>query len=122
VLDCEKVQWFIGAAPFEEMEGNLEHKVRNISDGKEAVLTGRLTFADHKDFRNLIGMLNEPGMKRFVFDLSGVEFIDSAALGMLLLARDTAAGRGIHVVLKGAQGQVKRIMTVANFGALFTIE
>lgn len=100
----------------------MDHQIRNLPDGKEIVLAGRLTFADHAGFRDLIALLNEASVKRFVFDLNKVEFVDSAALGMLLLARDTAAGRSIQVVLRGAKDQVKRIMEVARFDTLFTLE
>lgn len=100
----------------------MEHTVRNVADGKEVILTGRLTFADHNGFRSIIAMFQEPGNKRFVLDLSAVEFIDSAALGMVLLARDTAISKGVGLVLKGAKGQVKRIMEVAKFNKLFAME
>ncbi|MBI5121151.1 MAG: STAS domain-containing protein [Rhodospirillales bacterium] len=100
----------------------MEHSVRPISDGKEVVLTGRLTFADHNGFRSIIAMFQEPGSRRFVLDLSAVEFIDSAALGMVLLARDTAISKGISLILKGAKGQVRRIMEVAKFNKLFAME
>lgn len=100
----------------------MEYKIKPTSNGREIALSGRMTFADHASFREMISMFDEPGIKKCVFDLSGSEYADSAALGMLLLARDTAAGKGISLVLKGAKGQVKRIMEVAKFGALFTIE
>ncbi|MBF0093214.1 MAG: STAS domain-containing protein [Alphaproteobacteria bacterium] len=100
----------------------MNHEIRTVGDEKEVLLSGRLTFADHVGFRSLIALLDEPGLRRLVFDLNGVEFVDSAALGMLLLARDSAAGRGVRVVLRGARDQVKRIMEVAQFDTLFTIE
>ena len=100
----------------------MNHEIRTTEDGKEVLLSGRLTFADHVGFRSLIALLDEPGLKNLVFDLGNVEFVDSAALGMLLLARDTAASRNIHVVLRGARDRVKRIMEVAQFDTLFTIE
>lgn len=100
----------------------MNHEVRTIGDGKEVILSGRLTFADHVGFRSLIALLDEPGLKQLIFDLSAVDFVDSAALGMLLLARDTAASNNIYVVLRGARDRVKRIMEVAQFDTLFTIE
>ncbi|MBF0560448.1 MAG: STAS domain-containing protein [Alphaproteobacteria bacterium] len=89
--------------------------------GKDIVITGRMTFADHKEMRDIIAMFSQPGFGSITFDLSGVEFIDSAAMGMLLLARETAISRQSQVTLKGARDQVKRIMAVAKFDALFTL-
>ncbi|MEO5373756.1 MAG: STAS domain-containing protein [Alphaproteobacteria bacterium] len=100
----------------------MEYKTRDIQDGREIAINGRMTFADHNAMRDIIATFEAAGLKKIVFDLSGVEFIDSAALGMLLLARETAISRQAHVVLRGARDQARRIMAVAKFDKLFTVE
>ena len=99
----------------------MEHTIHDSQGGKEVAISGRMTFADHKIMRDIIAKFSEPGFNKVTFDLSKVDFIDSAALGMLLLARETALSRQSHVTLKGARDQVKRIMTVAKFDTLFTL-
>lgn len=96
----------------------MEHSVQTTSGGKEYRLSGRLTFADYSGFKSLIDQFQNSSGKRVVFEMSDVEFIDSAALGMILLARDVALSNGVTLSLKGAKGQVKRIMEVAKFGKL----
>ena len=57
-----------------------------------------------------------------VIELSGLDFIDSAGLGMLLIVRDAAAAHSAKVVLRGAREQAKRLIQVARFDSLFTVE
>lgn len=100
----------------------MEHKVHNTSTGQEIMLRGRFTFADHEGFRGVVHLMDEPGAKRIVFDLSGLEFVDSAGLGMFLIAREAAERKKLQLVLRGAQGQVKRMLDLGRFDALFTIQ
>lgn len=85
-------------------------------------LQGRLTFGDHSIFRKLIDEIRVQEAATQILDLSGVEFIDSAGLGMLLLARDEGEKSCATVILKAAQGQVRRMLEVARFDTLFNLE
>lgn len=101
----------------------------NIStsqSGGETVVTlaGRFTFSAHATFRDvLVGHVEAMSSGgRVTFDLAGVEFVDSAALGMLLLAREAARRRSGAITIRGASGQVRRMLDVSRFDTLFTIE
>lgn len=92
-----------------------------IHDGVSAEihLAGELTFAAHRKFRNVVANLGERTPEQVTFDLSRVEYIDAAGLGLLLVARDAVSGAGGRSTLKGAQGQVGRMLAVARFADLF---
>lgn len=60
-------------------------------------------------------------MKCVVVDLQQVQYIDSAALGILLLLRDKAAAQGAKVELANLQGTVKDVLEIANFHKIFSI-
>ncbi|WP_073954811.1 STAS domain-containing protein [Thalassospira sp. TSL5-1] len=85
-------------------------------------MSERFTFSDHTVFRKLIDELSGLNSLTRIFDLSGIEFIDSAGLGMLLLARDEAEKNQATIILRGAKGQVKRMLEVARFDTLFQME
>ncbi len=92
-------------------------------DGQLSVrLQGRVTYADHAQFRQIINQVRGATAATVVVDLAEVEFIDSAGLGMLLMMRDTAESRSASVVLRGAQGQVARIIAASKFESLFALE
>ncbi|MCG8504888.1 MAG: STAS domain-containing protein [Sphingomonadales bacterium] len=92
-----------------------------VDDVFEVRIVDRLTFADHEEFRKVLKRISEGGFKSIVFDLQNLEFIDSAGLGMFLLAKDEADSRGQSVTLKGANGNIKKMLNVAQFDTLFKI-
>lgn len=85
-------------------------------------LRGRLTFNDHAKLRGLIREMLQLPAKRQVLDLSTLEFVDSAGIGMLLIAREELANADKTLVLRAAQGQVKRVLTVAQLSKIVAIE
>lgn len=82
---------------------------------------GRMTHADHRGFRGVLAAINEAASKRIVFDLGKAEFMDSSALGMLLIVRDAAVQQSRVVVLKGAQGQVEKLIAIGKLHKYFEI-
>ncbi|MEB3210715.1 MAG: STAS domain-containing protein [Leptolyngbyaceae bacterium] len=94
-----------------------------VSDGTcNVTLRGKFTFNDHPEFRGLLTQIEEGNATRFVLNLSQVEFIDSAALGMLLLALDATEKHQKKLLLRGAEGQVRKMFEMANFHTLFKME
>ena len=91
-------------------------------EGQALVLhvQGFFDFSLHKDFRQ--AYKNEEGVRRYVIDLAGTEYMDSSALGMLLLLREFASERGAEVILRNCSREVRKILEIANFQRLFHIE
>ncbi len=87
-----------------------------------AFLNGRFTFADHQAFRDLLRHIGSTKLDRFVIDLSAVEFLDSAALGMLLVASDACHDAGSSFLVQSPRGQVRRTLDIAEMGAVFAIQ
>jgi anti-anti-sigma factor len=85
-------------------------------------VSGEFTFTDHSQFKQMIVELFEAKGATVTIDLSKLEFIDSAGLGMLLLARDEAKKHDRQLILKRPGGQVKRMFGVTKFNTLFTVE
>ncbi len=100
----------------------MQFELKSAANSQELWLTGRFTFTDYASFRKLVGEVVETRVPKIVVDLSRVDFMDSAALGMLLLARDEASRRNQSLILRGAKGQVKRVLEVARFDSMFVME
>jgi len=85
----------------------------------ELLLEGRFTFADHESFHRLIDELGNSRPSHCIIDLSSVTYLDSAAVGMLLLMRE----RLDHgkIVLKGGSPSIKELIRIAKLGTLFEI-
>jgi anti-anti-sigma factor len=71
-------------------------------------VSGRFSATNQNEFRARSSeVLKTHGSSEIRVDLSAVDYIDSSALGMLLVLRDKATANGGRVVLNGASGSVK---------------
>jgi len=91
-------------------------------DEASVSLGGDLTFADHVAFREVADRLAATSDKTIVIDVAKLDFIDSAGLGMLLIAREEALKGNRTLVLRGAKGQVSRMFALTKFDTLFSVE
>jgi anti-anti-sigma factor len=91
-------------------------------DGKTViVLQGRFDFNAHREFRECVEQSVKESSSQIEVDLLGVDYLDSSALGMLLMLRDRAKGVAKEVALANARGSVRQVIDIANFGKLFSI-
>lgn len=95
----------------------------NIVDNKAKVtLAGRFDFTLHKEFREVTQrMLDENELKHIEIDLKDVDYLDSSALGILLLLKDRATQRGANICITGCRDNIRQILEIANFNKLFNI-
>ena len=84
-------------------------------------LSGQLTFSDNQKFKEIIESLNQVGIRALEMDFSGITFIDSAGLGMLLLLRDNCNERHIPITIISPVGQVQKVFQISKFDQLFKI-
>ena len=82
-------------------------------------ISGRFDFNLHKDFRKAYEEF--PPASKFVVDLAQAEYIDSSALGMLLLLRDHAGGDKASIEITHCSQDIYKVLKIANFHQLFNI-
>jgi len=99
----------------------MEYTIKRDVDAAEVRFSGRLTFADQEAFRGLLSVFDEVSGGSVVFDLDGLDFVDSSGLGMFIIARDAARRRSVDFTMRGARDEVKRLIEVARFGRLFNL-
>lgn len=97
----------------------MPYDIRTVGKAAEVRLRGQLTFAQHRSFRRVVDNLERTAPAQVVLDLSDVEYIDAAGLGLLLVTREVVSGAGGLVELKGARGPVGRMLRIAGVGDLF---
>lgn len=84
-------------------------------------VAGRFDFSSHQEFRKLYESA-PVDVKQYVIDMTDATYLDSSALGMLLLLRDHAGGDNASIRIVNSNPDVKKILTISNFGQLFTLE
>ena len=84
-------------------------------------LKGRFDFQVHQEFKRTVEGLIRAGRSELTLNLSQVSFIDSSALGMLLLARESCEKAGGAVVLDRPQEYVDKVLKLCHFDQLFQV-
>lgn len=84
-------------------------------------LRGDFTYEAHRTFKMACQqVLGVEGVDQLEIDLAGVDYLDSAALGMLLLLNERFGQRSIRLL--HAKGSVRAVLDMANFGRVFVLE
>jgi len=93
------------------------------SSGKELTvkIDGRFDFSAHQEFRDAYEGI-PADVNSYVVDLGDTSYLDSSALGMLLLLRDHAGGDNANIKIIKCNEDVRKILTISNFEQLFTIQ
>jgi anti-anti-sigma factor len=81
---------------------------------------GRFDFGRHQEFRESYERLDKKP-ESIVVDLKEATYLDSSALGMLLLLRDHAGGDESDIRVVNSSSDVKKILAISNFDKLFDI-
>ena len=92
-------------------------------DGNQVTIyiQGRFDFSAHQEFRSAYEKLASTPTQYRV-DLQGTSYLDSSALGMLLLLRDFAGGEKSVIQIVNSTPDVKKILLISNFEQLFDIQ
>lgn len=95
----------------------------NVSSSIATIdVVGRFDFSAHRGFKSAYDpLLGNSEIATIDINLSGVDYMDSSALGMLLMLRERALAGNKKVVLSKPNHTVTQILDIANFAKLFPI-
>jgi len=90
-------------------------------DGKNLIIKvgGKFDFSLHNEFRK--SYKDESVSGEFHVDLGNTDYLDSSALGMLLLLKEHAESVSSSVKVINAGPDIKDILIIASFDKLFQI-
>jgi anti-anti-sigma factor len=85
-------------------------------------LPQRFDFSYHKTFNASYELfLTDKTIRELDIDFSQVNYLDSSALGMLVLLAKKFSQSNVKLTIVGAAGTAKDIIEMANLSKLFTI-
>lgn len=99
------------------LETNLDSETQTL----EVIISGRFDFSIHQNFRKVTQQTGA-GVKSIIIDLSDTDYMDSSALGMLLVLRDKVDENKDAITIKNPKAEVRKILEIANFDRLFTLD
>lgn len=79
----------------------------------------RFDYGVHKEFRE--AYKNSSTDSEFIIDMTQATYMDSSALGMLLLLREHLNENGSNITITGCNEELKNILEISNFKNLFNI-
>ena len=82
-------------------------------------IQGRFDFGSHQDFREAYDK-NDSNVKEYYVDMAKTTYLDSSALGMLLLLRDHAGSEAVIKIIN-CNEDVFKIFEISNFDQMFEI-
>ena len=86
------------------------------------LLKGRFDLHQQQQVRGVIEDLVTGGKPTLTLDLSGVSYVDSAAVGLLFLAKEMCAKAGGNIVLSHPREAVDRVLKLCRLDDMFQIE
>jgi anti-anti-sigma factor len=101
----------------------MDVHVRQVDGQARLELRGRFDYTSHRSFKQACETaFSAGGTGEMVLDMQGVDYLDSSALGMLLLLRDKCKAASRAVSLVNCGGAVRDVLRVANFDKLFVLQ
>ena len=85
------------------------------------IIEQRFDFSLHQQFRDAYSS-HDKANTRFIIELSKTDYMDSSALGMILLLKDYADKHSSTVIIRKPNDSVHKILEIAQFHRLLTIE
>ena len=80
-------------------------------------LNGRFDFSARKAFKEAVDLAAEEGLS-VVLDLEKITFVDSSALGLLVICHQNLKSKTIPFYLVNPQTYVKQVLDLANIGKM----
>lgn len=99
-------------------------RVESRREGTETAviaLTGEVDVASAPAVREEALHLIEEGVRRLVFDLEGIEYMDSAGLGTLVGVLKRLRESGGQMAVAGARDRVQRLFQITGLEQVFTL-
>jgi anti-sigma B factor antagonist len=82
-------------------------------------IAGRLVAADAPEARENLKVIVEKGAGKLIIDLSGVSFIDSSGLSVLISAFKLIRAKGGRMLLSGISKNVQTLLELTRLSEIF---
>jgi len=103
-------------------DGLLQIQQIREDSGVTIVLGGELDLSNAGELERLLAEIQGGYSGRLLLDLSGLEFMDSTGIALIIRAEQAALGDGHEFHLRGGSPQVRRLLTLTGILDRFTFE
>lgn len=100
----------------------MNHSIKVSGNHITAFLTGKIYSQDASLFRDEILEQIDRGATEISIDLSGLNYIDSTGLGVLITIHKRTKEKNGKIVIRGAQGMVEQLFKRTRLDRVLTME
>jgi HptB-dependent secretion and biofilm anti anti-sigma factor len=100
---------------------SISSSVTNNGKTLTIEVDGRFDASSLDEFRSCYEG-NKSELDHYEVNLRKAEYLDSSALGMLLVLRDYAGGEKARITISHCSPEVKKIFAISSFEKLFSIQ
>lgn len=97
---------------------SMEYTLTSAGDQAKVTISGNITFSQNVRFRQMLKDIAEENVKSCELDISNVEMVDSAGLGMFLIAKEQADTEEWTLKVSGACGHVETMLKLTKLSDL----
>ena len=99
----------------------METKEELVAEATFLAISGRLDSETAREFEVTLTATLDRGVRALALDLSGLEYVSSAGLRVLLLAAKCAKADAAPFTVFGLQPQVAKVLEVSGFAKILPI-
>lgn len=100
----------------------MQYRKKDSDSSSEIFLQDKLVLTDREEFNNLVQNFIKSPKENLIINFENTQFLDTSALGSLLLALQTVKDAKKNMVLKNPRSKVKESLNMMNFGSIFQVE
>jgi anti-anti-sigma factor len=98
---------------------SLEYRIERDADRITVVPEGDISLETVDVFRELLrGIVDSGNATQIDVDMSGVAFLDSSGIGVLVAAQRLAAARGVTLMIKEPTPMVRMVLEIASLDTI----
>ena len=99
----------------------IRHQYTDLTKTLEFTFSGRLDFTSFQTFSEIYQSQLKESVDHYILNMSDLSYLDSSALGMLLLLKDHALKESTISIIN-CTPVVYKIFEIANFDQLFSMK
>jgi anti-anti-sigma factor len=101
----------------------MDINVQVLDRSARITLPSRFEFGVHRDFRNAyIPLLDNAALHEVEIEMGKVDYLDFAALGMLILLNERGKDACKSILLVNVSAYAAQVLDAANFNRIFNIK
>ncbi|WP_291843531.1 STAS domain-containing protein [Maricaulis sp.] len=85
-------------------------------------ISGVITFDDHNKFRGILNAIADSAATTIEISLADTKMLDSAGVGMILLANDRAKKADKTLRLSGVTGHVAKVLELSRIAQILPVD